>query len=79
MSFHVLVVHVSRVAYHLSPGYATSVVHDGNITLDQVIEIARTMRERSLARAERASSLHESSFQRFSESHAELLRERRQG
>ena len=34
-------------------------------------------RERSLARAERASSLHESSFQRFSESHAELLRERR--
>lgn len=50
MSFHVLVVHVSRVAYHLSPGYATSVVHDGNITLDQVIEIARTMRERSLAR-----------------------------
>lgn len=27
-----------------------NVVHDGNITLDQVIEIARTMRERSLAR-----------------------------
>ena len=39
-----------RVSLTTSPGYATSVVHDGNITLDQVIEIARTMRERSLAR-----------------------------
>merc|ERR1712151_1189619 len=27
-----------------------NVVHNGNITLDQVIEIARTMRERSMAR-----------------------------
>jgi len=27
-----------------------SVVHNGNITLDQVIEIARTMRPRSMAR-----------------------------
>merc|ERR1739838_469517 len=27
-----------------------NVVHDGNLTLDQVIEIARQMRERSMAR-----------------------------
>lgn len=27
-----------------------NVVHNGNITLDQIIEIARTMRERSMAR-----------------------------
>merc|ERR1719507_1185822 len=27
-----------------------NIVHNGNITLDQVIEIARTMRERSMAR-----------------------------
>ena len=27
-----------------------NIVHDGNLTLDQIIDIARTMRERSLAR-----------------------------
>ena len=27
-----------------------NVIHNGNITLDQILEIARTMRERSMAK-----------------------------
>jgi large subunit ribosomal protein L12e len=33
-----------------SPSALIAVKHDGNITLDEVINIARTMKERSMAR-----------------------------